>query len=371
MNNKELIFLCGARDFHAMDWYRSAQEVLPKEKLSIVTDLIAGEGFNKIINEEDNLTKLLILDNFLFKGQSKLGNLWRNILKFIVLPYQVFLLKNHSKKKPNAIFYAHSMYYLWLAHYAKVNYIGTPQGSDILIKPFKSNIFRILSVKALKSAKFVTVDSEKMKEKMIEMSGVIPYIIQNGIDMKSIEGFINKTKKVKRNKVVSIRGFTPLYRIKEIANSRNAIKNLKDYPLTFIYPFYSNEYKNEVLQFIDKEIDNDLGRVNRDKMYKLLYNSKLVVSIPSSDSSPRSVYEAIFCGAVVAITYHPYYDFLPDCMRKRVIVIDLNNKNWLFNAYNEAIQILNSKFAPSEKALELFDQRRCFKRILKLINSCD
>ena len=74
-------------------------------------------------------------------------------------------------------------------------------------------------------------------------------------------------------------------------------------------------------------------------MYELLRNSIMVVSIPSSDSSPRSVYEAIFCGCVVCITYHPYYDVLPQCMKDRIIVVDLNNKSWFKNAFQKAKKI--------------------------------
>jgi hypothetical protein len=57
----------------------------------------------------------------------------------IVDALQILLLKRFAKKNPNTIFYAHSMYYLVLARAAKVNYVGTPQGSDILIKPLKSS----------------------------------------------------------------------------------------------------------------------------------------------------------------------------------------------------------------------------------------
>ena len=104
-----LVFLCGARDFHAMDWYRSAQKFLPKNKLSILTDLIAGEGFKKIILETDSVEKMLIIDRFLLKSQSSLGNIWRNFIKLLVLPIQVFILKSHKNKNPDTIYYAHSM----------------------------------------------------------------------------------------------------------------------------------------------------------------------------------------------------------------------------------------------------------------------
>ena len=82
--NNQLAFLCGARDFHAMDWYKSAKKLLPEVDCCIVTDLITGEGFQKIINEEDKVFKLLIIDSLLFRGQSALGDKWRNLLKLFI-----------------------------------------------------------------------------------------------------------------------------------------------------------------------------------------------------------------------------------------------------------------------------------------------
>ncbi len=371
MLSKKIVFLCGARDYHAMDWYRSAEEVLPKKSICILTDLIAGEGFKKIVTKDDDVKSLLILDKFLFKGQSNLGNLWRNILKLIVLPVQIILLKNFAKKNPETIYYAHSMYYLWLAAGAKVPFIGTPQGSDILVKPFKSLIYRKLSIWALKSAKNVTVDSIKMRDKAFELSGIKSEIIQNGIDIKSIELFLSTQKQnqqCKRNKIVSIRGITPLYRIENLLLARQKLDEDKKHSISFIYPFYEDEYKQVVLNYFN-ENDKDLGRISRKKMYELLFESKLVISIPLSDSSPRSVYESIFCGSAVAIAHHSYYDFLPDCMKKRIILVDLEDKNWLVKAINKADSIVKCKFVPSKEALDMFDQRRCFTKIIKLIDN--
>ena len=54
--NKNLVFLCGARDFHAMDWYASAKELIDdSSNISIVTDLIEGEGFTKLVDSSDKV----------------------------------------------------------------------------------------------------------------------------------------------------------------------------------------------------------------------------------------------------------------------------------------------------------------------------
>lgn len=365
----QLVFLCGARDFHAMDWYKSAKELMPEISCYVVTDLIAGEGFKKIVNENDNVYKLLILDPFLFRGQSKFGDKWRNFLKLLVLPIQVLLLKRFAKKYPNSIFHAHSMYYLVLARAANVNYVGTPQGSDILVKPYRSKLYKIFSIYGLKKAKHITVDSKLMKEGVKKLSQKNAYIIQNGIDICSINNhkLKNAESKGKNNErigILSMRGFTELYRIKDIIESRN--KTESDYPITFIYPFYEEKYVNSC-KILMKSFDIDLGRVDRNKMYELFSISELVISIPSSDSSPRSVYEAILCGSVVAINYNPYYETLPDCMKSRIIIIDLMKNDWFEDAIKKSKIINMTHYVPSKLAIETFDQIESFKKLQKLL----
>lgn len=365
--SKKVVFLCGARDYHAIDWYRSSLELMPNKDICILTDLIDGEGVKKLINSTDQVYKLIIIDKFLFKRQSKIGNIWRNIVKLLVFPIQIILLKRFSKRNPNAIYHAHSMYYLFLGWAAKIDFIGTPQGSDVLVKPFKSKAYKYFAIKSLKAAKAVTVDSENMKNRVMELAQVDSHIIQNGIDIHSIIDFLmNKSVKDDvRDKMVSMRGITPLYRIRELIQNRNSNEKNESFPLTFIYPFVDNQYKNEVFKDV-KSYDTDLGRVDRFKMYVLFTQSKIAFSIPVSDSSPRSVYEAIFCGSAVAIAYNPYYEILPQCMKSRIIIIDLDDPNWFKKSISEAKKIEKTPFMPSEEALDLFDQRKSLQKMADL-----
>ncbi len=365
---KKLVFLCGARDFHAMDWYKSAKEILPGDEVIIVTDLISGEGYKKIITEEDIVYKLLILDHLLFKRQSNIGDKWRNILKLLILPIQVLLLKRFDRKNKNCIYHAHSMYYLVLARAAGVDYVGTPQGSDILVKPIRSKFYNLFAKYGLNGAKSITVDSVNMQNGVMRLVGREAVVIQNGIDVRAIEEssynyrVINKAQK--RSGILSVRGFTALYRIMDILHNR-CILNI-DEKITLIYPFQDANYKAECINLIKKN-DVDLGRVDRQKMYQLLFSTKLVISIPLSDSSPRSVYESVFCGAPVAITYNSYYDILPDCMKSRIIIVDINDDKWLEKAVEKAEVISKSEYIPSKEALIMFDQRESSKQILNLL----
>lgn len=368
LSDAMVVFLCGARDYHAMDWYRSALNLLPEKRVVILTDLISGEGFKKLINESDSLHRLFILDKLLFARQSALGNYWRNLLKLLVFPLQLMLLKRFSRKHPNAIYHAHSMYYLWLACAARVPYIGTPQGSDILVKPYKSKLYFTASKLSLRKAKAITVDSLKMASAVEEIAGVRAIVIQNGVDISSIaqEKSSVSDDACSRNIVVSMRAITPLYRIKEIVEARNRSDSEFRHILHLIYPFYESEYLSGVSDILYAD-DKNLGRVTREQMYHIFFRSLLVISIPSSDSSPRSVYEAIFCGAVVAVTYHPYIDTLPECMRRRIILVNLQEEDWFSEAIREAKVIAKVPFYPSDEALKTFDQLQSFQIIRSLL----
>src|SRR3990172_4379208 len=129
----EIIMIGSARDFHAMDWYRGVKKVCNNRSTIFATDLIDSESFIKIVCEDDNIIDLYNIDWLLFKRQSNTGNIWRNIVKLLVSPLQILKLKSIYKSYPNAIFHAHTMYYMFLCWLAKIKFIGTPQGSEVLV----------------------------------------------------------------------------------------------------------------------------------------------------------------------------------------------------------------------------------------------
>lgn len=213
----KVVILGGARDYHALDWYRTVKRLMPEREIVFLTDLIGGEGFDIIINESDTIEKLHIIDNLLFRGQSKMGNIWRNLIKLIVLPVQIYHLKRYAKNHPDSIYHAHPMYYMFLCWLSGIKFIGTPQGDEILIRPHNSSIYKYFAIKALQAADYVTVDSVNMQKGIYELSGVKALIYQYGVDIDSLMQY--KTKD--RIKITSIRGMLPLYRIKEIIQARS------------------------------------------------------------------------------------------------------------------------------------------------------
>ena len=359
-----MVFLCAVRDFHAMDWFRSAKAFIRDYPPILMTDLISSEGFKSLLEPEDSLKRLIILDPLLMRSQSSKGDKWRNFLKAIVFPFQVILIRNFNKKKDCYIYYAHSMYYIWLAWAASLTFVGTPQGSDILLKPNRSRIYKFLSSRAMKKALLITVDSKKMAEGVTALTGKSPLIVDKGIDISAIREARLHLFDISpsRTQLVSMRGMTSLYRIDKLVVARNSSLSSGFENLTFIYPFYEKKYL-QYIKSVSKSNDLFLGRLSKANMYKVFYSTYLAVSIPFSDSSPASVYEAIFCGAPVALTYHPFIDDLPKCMRSRVILVDLEKSNWLDEAIHMAGQICQNDFIPTQQAIDLFDSKLSFGKI--------
>ena len=355
-----IIFVASARDYHAMDWFHSIKSLCPNLRIAIATDLIEGEGFSKIVSHDDEVLLLFPLDKFLLSDQSGIGNLWRNIIKLAILPLLAFKLRSLSKSIENAVFHAHSMYYIMLCWLAGIKFIGTPMGSDVLVRPEHSRIYRFFTVRSLRAASVITVDSIALQEKIIQLCGVLSVVIQNGIDTNSTRPA--RESRYKRSRVLSIRGCAPNYRILELLKARN--RSALMHPLNFIYPFQEREY-HDIISSEFKEFDQDYGRVEKERMYQLLSDTLLVISIPTSDSSPRSVYEAIFSGCCVAVSYGKWIEGLPKCMLSRLFVVDLESQSWFEDAILFAENVTSIGFVPSVEAIKCFDEIETMKSVCR------
>jgi hypothetical protein len=353
-----IVFLCGAKDFHAMDKFRLTTNKLGQHRTILLTDTLQGEGQVSRLKDNDNVHHLLLIDKFTFEKQSRIGNIWRNVLKFLLLPIQISKLKKYQSNLPDAIYHAIPIYYMLLCYYAKIKYVGTPQGSEILVRPKASKIYAYFAKKALIGADKVLVDSVKMKQAIYDLCSVKAIVMKNGFDTQKL---LNLNGQLQRNKVISIRAIHPLYNIAEIIDARNNLAQKID--LDFIYPSSEVEYLNAIKKTIGLN-DTMIGRLEREQLYKALINAKLVISIPSSDSSPRSVYESIFAGAAVAIRYSDYYNELPDCMKARIILIEIEKQDWLQSALKKAEIITSTRYVPSPQALDMCDENRTIQKII-------
>jgi hypothetical protein len=360
---REIIFVGDGRDFHARDWYLTIKKICSSRAVIYVTDLIESEGCPRLVNENDIIINLFNIDRLLFKKVSKWGNYWRNIIKVLAFPIQVPRLKKIVKDYPNAVFHAHTMYYMFLCWMAQIEYIGTPQGSEILVRPYRSMIYRFFARKALLAANHIVVDSVNLQNGILKLCGKTSNVIQNGINADEIEQNIKGIKK-NRTHIASIRGLYQNYRIEEIFAARDRCTFFT--PLLLFYPFSEYGYKKNLSKKMTEK-DVDLGRIEtKEEMYRVLGATLLAISIPESDSSPRSVYESLFCGCCVAVSYNPWIEMLPECMRVRVVVVNIEEDLWLEKAIEQARIITRESFIPSKEALELYDQTRSMKIVADL-----
>jgi Glycosyltransferase Family 4 len=324
------------------------------------TDLIDSEGHVKVVTQADDIINLINIDSILLSNQSAVGNIWRNLVKMVLLPLQAVQLRRLATRHPVVICHAHSMYYMFLCWLAGLPFIGTPQGSEVLVRPHKSVFYKYFAIRALRAARHITVDSVNMQNAIQRLSGRVATIIQNGIDISGVQAYA--ARNAERTHVVSIRGLYPGYKIEQIVTARDASASKP--ALIFTYPSWEDTYKAAILARLRPD-DRDLGRVMpKEQLYEILSAAVLAVSIPVSDSSPRSVYEAIFCGCCVAVTPSSWIEATPDCMKSRLVIVDVADPNWFEAALTQARVITREPYRPSETALNLFDQTEAARTIV-------
>jgi len=359
---RPIVFVGNARCYHTMDWYRTVRALCPGRTILFASDLIESEGHVRLVRDDDVIVPLFNVDRFLLSGQSAFGNLWRNAVKLLAFPLQAAGLRRLRRRLPGAVYHAHTMYYMFVCWLAGIPFIGTPQGSEVLVRPKRSRLYRHFAVRSLRAAQCVTVDSVAMRDEAERISGVRPRIFQNGVEAEALGKA--RCAGVPRDVVLSLRGMTPLYRIEKVVQARNGSAARPD--LTFIYPFWDEPYRALVRRLFQPG-DRDLGRLDRREMMDLLSRTGLVLSVPSSDSSPRSVYEAIFAGACVAATRGLWMEVLPACMRARIRIIDLDDPAWFDAALGWSRETCAVPYEPSDEALEMFDQRRSMAAVVRTL----
>lgn len=354
---KRVMYVANARSNHIIDWYRAVSKICGHKNVFLLTDQIDGGGFIKVINDSDNVQLLFNIDKLLLKRQTAFNNIWRNILKILALPIMAIRLHNIYLKNKDAIFHAHSMFYIFLCWAANIPFIATPMGSDVLVRPKQSKIYRFFTKLSLRAAQAITLDSQALADAVFDISGATSLIVQNGIDANATK--CNRENR-QRDKVVSLRAVDPNYQIHQIVKAHKT--SVFQGEIIYAYPFLEEGYKQSVTSNFGS-LDTDAGRLDKSALYKLLGNTLLAISIPISDSSPRSVYEAIFSGCAVAVTKSGWVDELPDCMRARVILVSLDDDNWLDKAIEVSQRIVSIPFVPSQEAFSKYDEFECMKHI--------
>jgi len=219
------------------------------------------------------------------------------------------------KDKKIDIIHSHSLYYGYLGSFVKsdIPIVFTPMGSDVILHSQENKFYQHMAKAAFNKASIITGDSLLLQRKgyLVGASKKRNYIIQNGVDSNI---FYPKSNQLKKKYTVpddttlifSPRAITPIYNIDVIIYSLGELKST-GYNFKCMFSFaFGDEYSKQLcIQSQKSGLENNiiwLGSLTYQEMAEHYNAADIVLSVPSSDSSPKSVYEAMFCGKPVIVT---------------------------------------------------------------------
>ncbi|MEY4877498.1 MAG: hypothetical protein RL708_2648 [Bacteroidota bacterium] len=250
-------------------------------------------------NEIENVTTHFIDTGSIAVG----GGNWKVLLKFRQIK------KILQQIKPN-IFHAMyaTSYGITGALCGFHPYIITTLGTDVLISPKESFVYKMLLKFAFSKADWITAMADHMKVAIEELGvrankiSTVPF----GIDPLI---FNDKNRKLPTDKFVitSTRNFETVYNIphliKAVAIAKKSIPNLQ---LNLIG---AGSLQNEIINLI-KELGLEsnvlfLGKVSQPKIAEVLNQTHVFVTVSKSDGNNISLNEAMACGAACIATNIP------------------------------------------------------------------
>ncbi len=194
------------------------------------------------------------------------------------------------------------------------------QGSDVLISPDKYPFLKVFYRKYWQYATGITQDSEPARKKVLKYmpKGMKNETIEIGIDFRLFNENVQKgvmRKKLKlgsRPVIFHSRGIKPLYNLETVL--RAAPHVLKHHPdVCFLFCGDESNLSDEGKLLIESGgIRKNVifcGWVNHDhEMPYFNMDSDILLSVPTTDSSPFSVYEAMATKTVVIVSDLPWVE---------------------------------------------------------------
>jgi len=202
----------------------------------------------------------------------------------------------------------------------KVPYIIENMGSDVILLSKYSLIRRLIYYFAFKGSSAVIQDSFIAKRAGIRLGARVfsNYVIDIGVDFNIFNknyGIVQAKEKLRIDSncriIFSPRAMGENYNIDLILDIVPSILDkYSDVIFIFAMTPTSNRLKLTFKEIINKYGDRVqvAGYLDNTKELPLYYSaSSLVLSIPTSDSSPLSVFESMACGTLVLVSKHAWY----------------------------------------------------------------
>lgn len=174
-------------------------------------------------------------------------------------------------------------------------------GSDVLVNPKRSFLFRWLLQYGLKNIDIATSDSLYMAHEMKNYSDNLDVRIANfGIDIEGIKG-------VKEKIIYSNRLHKSLYNIdKIIKNFSIFVKNNSDWKLVIAGTGDETKQLNHLAQKLSIEASVEfIGWVDSKVNNEMYQKASIYVSVPSSDATSISLLEAIASNCICFVSNLP------------------------------------------------------------------
>lgn len=187
-------------------------------------------------------------------------------------------------------------------------YIITALGTDILITPKKSLVYRIGLKFALRKADFITVMSDQMKVEVETLGNFSRKVITLpfGIDPKV---FNSEGRAVPEDsiQITSTRNFEEVYNIPDLLHAFKTVK--QKIPNTYLNLIGDGSKRVELEELVQELGVSDAvtfyGRIAQSEIADILKKSHLFVSVSSSDGNNISLNEAMACQCLSVVTDIP------------------------------------------------------------------
>lgn len=302
------------------------------------------------------------------------GGNWKVLLKFKEIKRLL------SQIKPD-IFHSHyaTSYGITGALCGFHPYIITTLGSDVLISPQKSFIYKLLLKFAFSKADWITAMAEHMKVAINKIGvestkiSVVPF----GIDPR-IFNDSNRKLNPDRFVITSTRNFEPVYNIPHLINAvAEAKKNIPHIHLNLIGAGSLREELQKLV--LEKDLTNNvtfLGKLSQPEIAETLKKSHVFVSVSLSDGNNISLNEAMACGAFCIATNIPAnQQWIKN--DENGFLIEINDVNTLRDKiviscqnYNQLVDKANSinKKIIEEKAIWSTNMKKVEEKYHALIN---
>ncbi len=190
------------------------------------------------------------------------------------------------------------------------NLVISAWGSDILVNPGRSPWFRWLVKFLIKHAQKLTSVSPQVTAELIRLGAspdkILTFLI--GIERSDFERLRKAVKPESPFVICSPRLHEPLYNLPVILKAFQLISH--DYPDVWLWVAGDGSLTQELQDFVAvcgmKRV-KFWGKVPPEQMLELMIQSRVMVSIPSSDGTPVSMLEAMAAGCFMIVSNIPSY----------------------------------------------------------------